>query len=538
MSRLMRASAVMAAGTMVSRVTGFVRTMVLAAAIGTATMGDAYNAAYAIPYSILDLLLLGVLSSVVVPMIVKAQQQDADGGRAYEQRLMTLATVALAVVAVVAVFAAPLLIDLYTTNWDAGSEKFTVAVRLAQFILPQLAFFGVGAVAGAILNTRDRFAAPMWAPVLNNLVVIGVLLVFLFTTPRQERTDVGAITGGDLALIGLGTTAGIVAQAIVLIIALKRVGFSFVPRFDIRNARLGEIGRAGAWTIGYTVITQLGFMLTTNLSSAAGDAVAGHGISPYTYAFQLFQLPYGVIGVSVITAMLPRMSRAVGEGRLGDVRTEFGSSVRLISSFMVPVSLMIMVLGPAITVPIYAHGATPTADALYIGNVLQVYGLALVPFAIFQLLLRVFYSFGDTRTPVFIGAGTITVNAVLMLVFNALLPAQYTVMGLAFAYAAAYAAGAVGAWLLASRRVQGLGGWQIGGAITRMYMAALPTAVLALATVWVVQEAFGAPDFVNSLITLAVGGGVGGLLYLAVAHRMRIPEVNSIVGMVAGRVGR
>lgn len=538
MSRLLRASAVMAAGTMVSRVTGFVRTMVLAAAIGTATMGDAYNAAYAIPYSILDLLLLGVLSSVVVPMIVKAQQHDPDGGRAYEQRLMTLATVALAVVAVLAVFAAPLLIDLYTTNWDADSHKFQVAVRLAQFILPQLAFFGIGAVAGAILNTRDRFAAPMWAPVLNNIVVIGVLMVFLLTTPASSRTDVDQISNGDLALIGLGTTAGIVAQAIVLIVALKRVGFSFVPRFDVRNARLGEIGKAGAWTIGYTVITQLGFMLTTNLSSAAGDAVPGHGISPYTYAFQLFQLPYGVIGVSVITAMLPRMSRAVGERRFHDVRTEFGSSVRLISSVMVPVSLMIMVLGPAITVPIYAHGATPTADAIYIGNVLQVYGLALVPFAIFQLLLRVFYSFGDTRTPVFVGAGTVAVNAVLMLVFNALLTPEYAVMGLAFAYAVSYAVGAIGAWILASRRVQGLGGWQIGSAMTRMYMAALPTAVLALAAVWLVQEVFGGLSFVNSLITLAIGGGVGGLLYLAVAHKMRIPEVNSIVGMVAGRVGR
>src|ERR1044072_2078739 len=130
MSRMLRASAIMAAGTMVSRVTGFVRTMVLASAIGTLAMGDAYNAAYAIPYSILDLLLLGVLSSVVVPMIVKAQQRDYDGGRAYEQRLMTLATAALLVVAVLAVLAAPPLIDAYSPDWLPGSRKFEVAVLL------------------------------------------------------------------------------------------------------------------------------------------------------------------------------------------------------------------------------------------------------------------------------------------------------------------------------------------------------------------------------------------------------------------------
>ncbi|MEU0564175.1 murein biosynthesis integral membrane protein MurJ [Nonomuraea sp. NPDC005983] len=537
MSRMMRASAIMAAGTLVSRATGFVRTMVLAYAIGTMAMGDAYNAAYAIPYSILDLLLLGVLSSVVVPMIVRAQQSDPDGGRSYEQRLMTLATVVLVAVAALAVLAAPLLIDLYTTDWAPGSRKFEVAVMLARFILPQLAFFGVGAVAGAILNTRDRFAAPMWAPVLNNLVVIVVML-FYVVVAGDARSDISRITDGDLALLGLGTTAGIVAQAVVLIVALKRIGFSFVPRFDVRNARLGEMGRAGVWTIGYVVITQLGFMLTTNLSSAAGAAVSGHGITPYTLAFQLFQLPYGVIGVSVITAMLPRMSRAVGEGRLDDVRAEFGSSVRLISAVMVPVSLMLMVLGPAITVPLYHHGVVPFEAAVYIGNVLQVYGLALVPFSIFQLLLRVFYSFGDTRTPVYVGAGTTAVNALLMYAFYVLLPYEYTVMGLAFAYAISYALGAAVAWVVASRRVHGLGGWTIGMSMTRMYLAALPTAVVALAAVWGVQQLLGGLTFVNSLITLAVGGGLGGLLYLGVAHRMRIPEVNSIVGMVARRVGR
>ncbi|WP_169729331.1 murein biosynthesis integral membrane protein MurJ [Thermoactinospora rubra] len=536
MSRLMRASAIMAAGTMVSRVTGFVRTMVLAAAIGTAALGDAYNAAYAIPYAILDLLLLGVLSSVIVPMIVKAQQHDPDGGRAYEQRLLTLATVVLIAVAALSVLAAPLLIDLYT-DWAHGSPEFETAVVLARFILPQLAFFGVGAVAGAILNTRDRFAAPMWAPVLNNVVVIGVFLYLVVTGPKDIR-DISNISDSELALLGLGTTAGIVAQACVLIVALKRAGFSFRPRFDVRNARLGEMTRAGAWTIGYVVITQLGFVLITNLASSAGDVVAGHGITPYTFAFQLFQLPYGIVGVSVITAMLPRMSRAVAEGRLEEVRTEFGSGVRLVSCVMVPASLLLMVLGPAITVPIYAHGATPVEHAIYIGNVLQVYGLALMPFSIFQLLLRVFYSFGDTRTPVFVGAGTTAASAALMILFYALLPAEYVVMGLAFAYAVAYTLGAVVAWMLASRRVHGLGGWSVGGSVTRMYIAALPMAGLALATVWGVGRLFGALDFVTSLIILAVGGGLGMLLYLAVAHKMRIPEVTSIVGMVAGRVGR
>ena len=224
--------------------------------------------------------------------------------------------------------AAPLLIDLYTTDWVPGSRKFEVAVLLARFILPQLAFFGVGAVAGAILNTRDRYAAPMWAPVINNIVVICVLLLYIAVAGTAARHRAGH-QRPDSRCSAWAPRRASWPRPLVLIVALKRVGFSFVPRFDVRNARLGEMGRAGIWTIGYVVVTQLGFMLTTNLSSAAGDAVPGHGISPYTLAFQLFQLPYGVIGVSVITAMLPRMSRAVEDGRLDEVRTEFGSSVRL-----------------------------------------------------------------------------------------------------------------------------------------------------------------------------------------------------------------
>ncbi|GII60637.1 hypothetical protein Skr01_07220 [Sphaerisporangium krabiense] len=537
MSRSLRAGAIMAAGTMVSRVTGFVRTMMLAYAIGTAAMGDAYNAAYAIPYGILDLLLLGVLSSVMVPMIVKAQQRDPDGGRAYEQRLMTVVMLMLVVVAVVAVLAAPLLIDLYTTDWAPDSDEFRVAVLLARFILPQLAFFGVGAVAGAILNTRDRFAAPMWAPVVNNLVVIAVLLTFALVTGHAGG-DVAQVTDAQLALLGLGTTAGIVAQAVVLVVSLRRAGFSCRPRFDVRNARLGEMARMGVWTVGYAVITQLGFMLTTNLSSSAGDQAPGHGITPYTFAFQLFQLPYGVVGVSVITAMLPRMSRAAGEGRLDLVRDEFQSGVPLISAVMVPMSSLLMILGPAITVPIYAHGATTVDDAVYIGNVLQVYGLALMPFTIFQVLLRVFYSFGDTRTPVLVGGGTTALYAVLMITLYFVLPARYVVMGLAFAYAIAYAVGAVVAWTLARHRVRGLGGWSIGSALTRMYWSSLPGAVLALASVWIAQRLFGAPGFSNALISLVVGGGLGMLLYLGIAHRVRICEVGSIVGLVAGRARR
>ncbi len=534
MSRVLRASAVMAAGTMVSRVTGFIRTAVLAAAIGTFALGDAYNVAYTIPLILFDFLIGGILSSVVVPMIVRRQRDDADGGRAYEQRLMTLGIIVLTLVAVAGVLLAEPLIGLYSAGWNA--RKTEVAVRLAQYILPQIAFFGVGAIAGAILNTRDRFAAPMWAPVLNNIVMIGVALTY-YLKLGLAGTDINTVSDADLALLGLGTTAGIVAQCVVLVVSLHRVGFRFRLRLDLREAGLGEMGRTAVWTFAYVAISQLGFLVTTKLASGAGERAPGAGNSAYAYAYQFFQLPYGIIAVSVITAMLPRMSRAVADGTLDTVREEFSSGVRLVSALLVPAGLLLMVLGPAVTVLIFSWGNMTVDSAVYIGNVLQVFGLALAPFSIFQLLLRVFYSFGDTRTPVFIAFGNVAVNSGLSLLAYLTLPAQYIVMGLAFAFTVTYVAGTAVAWILASRRVRGLQGRVVAAGLSRMYVAALPAALLALGVLWLTQETTGL-NALSAAVMLAAGGGLGMVLYLIIAHRMRIPEVSSVVEMVAGRVRR
>lgn len=534
MSRMLRASAIMAAGTMVSRLTGFLRTAVIAAAIGTWALGDAYNAAYQIPFILFDLLIGGVLSSVIVPMIVRAKRRDADEGVAFEQRLMTLAIVVLTIVAVLGVLLARPIMEFYTAaNWTP--RKVDVATTLAKLILPQIAFFGIGAMAGAILNTRDRFAAPMWAPVLNNLVVIGVGVAYLAVGGAAANID--EVTGRDLALLGLGTTAGIVAQAIVLVISLHRAGFRFRPRFDLRGTGLGETARTAAWTFVYVGITQLGFWVTTKLATGAGERAPGAGNSAYAYAFQLFQLPYGIIAVSVITAMLPRMSRNVADGELDSARREFSSAVRLVSSVIVPAGLLLMVLGPAVTTLIFSWGNMTPANALYIGNVLQVFGLALVPFSVFQLLLRVFYSFGDTRTPALIAGVNVMINASLSLIAYFTLPPRYIVIGLAFAFMIAYVVGGAITWVLASRRVGGLGGREVAASLTRMFIAGIPGALVALFVLWLTRQ-FTEITALSSAIVLGGGGGLGILIYMVAAHRMRIPEVSSIIGLVAGRIKR
>src|SRR5690606_7559284 len=243
--------------------------------------GDAYNVAYTIPLILFDLLIGGVLSSVIVPMIVRAQKRDPDGGRAYEQRLMTIAFFGLAGVATIAVIFAPQIIDLYTEDWTGAKRE--AAVMLARFILPQIAFFGVGALAGAILNTRDRFAAPMWAPVLNNIVMISVGGLYLVVS--EAGSDIEAVTRADLALLGLGTALGIMAQCAALVVSLYRVGFRFRIRLDLRGVGLGEMARTAAWTFVYVIISQFTFWVTTKLATGAGDLAPGAGNAAYSYAW-------------------------------------------------------------------------------------------------------------------------------------------------------------------------------------------------------------------------------------------------------------
>jgi putative peptidoglycan lipid II flippase len=235
--------------------------------------------------------------------------------------------------------------------------------------------------------------------------------------------------------------------------------------------------------------------------------------------------------------MLPKMSGHVADGRLEEARTEFGSAVGLVSSVIVPAGLLLMVLGPAVTTLIFSWGNMTATNAPYIGNVLQVFGLALVPFSIFQLLLRVFYSFGDTRTPAVIAGINVMINATLSVVAYFTLPPRFIVIGLAFAFMIAYVVGGAITWVLASRRVGGLGGREIAVALSRMFIAATPGALVALFVLWLTSE-FTEMNALASAIVLAAGGGLGLLIYLVTAHRMRISEVGSIIGLVAGRLRR
>jgi putative peptidoglycan lipid II flippase len=534
---LVRSSGVMALGTLASRGTGFLRTLMLVYAFGVVGVANSYNNANTLPNAVYDLMLGGILTSVVVPLLVAAAKRDADRGEAYDQRMFTLATIALAVLTVLATLAAPLLVNLYAHALTGAERHLTVI--FAFFFIPQIFFYGVSSLAGGVLNARGRFAAPMWTPVINNIVVILVLLLFIATGGIGVHP--GNISTAQIQLLGFGTTLGIIAQTAAMIPALHRAGFRWRPRFDFRRAEVTEIRRMAAPLLGYVLTTQVSFLVVQNVANAASThpGASFDSFSTYSYAWQLFQMPYAIIGISVITALLPRMSAHAAERRLALVRSDFSTGVRLSSAVVVPAALLLIVLGAPLAEFLFVifHGSTSVPEARYIGEVFGVFSLGLVPYMMFQLMLRVFYALHDSRTPMFIGVAVMAANIAGSLLALRLLPAGHVVEGLGVAFGLSNVVGAVVSWWVLRRRLGGLAGHQIASALLRMNLAAIPALLFAWAVTFMVGVIFASGP-VYGLVTVILGGSGGLLLYLLFARALRVSEVTDLITTVASRLRR
>jgi murein biosynthesis integral membrane protein MurJ len=532
---LARSSAVMALGTLVSRGTGFLRTFVLLYAIGTGGLADAYNNSNALPQTVYYLMLGGVFTSVVVPLLVKAAKNDPDQGEAYAERIFTLGVVALLTVTVIGTLLAGPLVDLYAGN--LGSSPAAVAehremVLIAHFSMPQIFFFGMDSLLGAILNTKGRFGANMWTPVINNVVVITIIGIYIATVGLHK-------TPLTVSPFGVGALLGILIQSIALFPVLRRAGFSMHLRFDFRRSELGEIRRMASWMLGY-----VGSQWAANLvvqrvaNSAAAHGATGDGYSAYFNSWQLFQLPYAVVGISVISALLPRMSGHATDRRYSLVREDFSTGVRLASVVVIPAAVFLAVLGPPLCEFLFAHGSTSPEKARYIGEVFSAFSLGLEGFMLTQLQLRVFYAFRENRAPALIGMLMLVVGVIGDLVVLTVLPPTRVVVGLAAVYGLVTLTGATVAWPLQLRRVGSLDGRRIARSLVRMFLATLPGLVFAFAAMAVAGRVFPAPSALYGLVSTVIGGGGALLLYAICAKLLGIDEFRVLVRSVAGRLGR
>lgn len=528
---LARSSLLMALGTVVSRATGLVRQVLQAAALGTGLLASTYNTANTVPTSLYTLLIGGALNAVLVPQLVRARATQSDGGRAYEQRLVTLVLCVLGVGTALAVWAAPEIVGLYMRDTPDSHEAFRLTVVFARFLLSQIFFYGLFSILGQVLNAREKFGAMMWTPVLNNVVLIGMFCVYLGLMTVPDRVE--DITTTQVRLLGIGTTAGIALQALALIPFVRAAGFRFRPRFDWLGTGLGRSIHAAKWTLLFVLANQVALTVVTNYANAADQELpqAGAGYSAYTYAQTIWLLPQSIVTVSLVTALLPRMSRAAADGRIPDLRADLSRALRITGLVIVPAGFLFLALGPQISTLLFAHGAADTASAQPLGHMLQAFGLGLVPFSAQYLLLRGFYAFEDTRTPFFMAAWIALVNIALATGCHVLLPARWAVTGMAAAYTLSYLAGlAITARLLRRK----LGGRIDDGSLRSTYAKLLCAASVAAGVGWAAARACAASTDTGTwptAITLAVGAVAMALVYLVLARLMNISELRRLPGL-------
>ncbi|MEU4476639.1 murein biosynthesis integral membrane protein MurJ [Micromonospora sp. NPDC023966] len=526
-------SAVMAIGSLVSRGTGFVRNLMVGAALGN-LVGNVFTTAQFLPNQVYEFLLGGVLTSVLIPVLVRRRKTDPDRGEAYAQRLLTLAVLALAATALIAMAGAPVLTALYASGKD---EHYTdLVTNLSYLMLPMLFFTGLSALIAAVLNTRGHFAAPMWAPILNNLVVIGAfgLYILIYGAEAIRPEDMG---WGQILLVGGGALLGVAVQAAGLLPALRKVGFRWKLRFDFRELGLRELAQLGAWMFCYVAVNQLGLFVVVNLlTRAAGQDSAGLLI--YNNVFLLLMMAHGIIAVSIITALMPRMSAAAADGRFRDVTADLSRGTRMVTAVLAPIAVCYAVLAGPISVVVFRYGAFTGDNAVATSTVLLVAAIGLVPFAISQLFTFAFYALPDTRTPALVNIPVVALRVLLQVGLYLAFSATFAAAGMMLGNAISYVAAAVISALLLRPRVGRIGLGGIMRTMGRVVIAALGAALVGLLVVKLLPGDPAHLSWLAAAVQLVIGGAVIGATYLGLAMVLRIGEITEVVGMVRRRLGR
>jgi len=532
---ILRSSSVMAVGTVVSRVTGVVRTTALAAALGTGILADAYTTANILPNIIYIMLLGGALNAVFIPQLVRHMKDDADEGVSYANRLLTLCALVLLAVTIVAMLLAPWISHLYAPDYTGRSLQ--VLTEFAYLCLPQIFFYGMYTLYSQVLNARGRFAAPMFAPVANNLVVIAGCVIFIAVV---KDPNILTISDHAILLLGAVTTAGIIVQAAVLTPVLARTGFHFRPRFDLRGQGLGTAVRLARWTIFFVVMNQLGFLVIMRWATSANytsttSGIPGGGSFVYNNAYLMFILPHSIVTVSVVTALMPRMSRAAHAGNMTALRRDISRGMRLVSAAIVPSSIVLLLLGPQLALLLLGYGNTTADGARLIGTVLQAFAVGAVGFSLYYVLLRGFYALEDTKTPALVSIGLNALNLAVSYALYRRLPQDKAVVGLALGYSIAFSVVMIVFWILLRPRTGGLDTFVTVRTLVRLLLAGAVAGVVG----WAVQDGIGrwlGQGKPASLIAVAVVVPSVFMLFALVARRLRVAEVRDVLEMIGSKL--
>ncbi len=525
----------MAFATLISRITGFAKIVLLAAILGAA-LASSFSVANQLPTLIAALVLEATFTAIFVPVLTRAERDDPDGGTGFVRRLVTLATTLLLLATLLSVLAAPLLVRLMLGRNPQVNEPLTTA--FAYLLLPQVLFYGLSSVFMAILNTRNVFGPPAWAPVVNNIVAIATLVTYL-AVPGELSIDPVEMGNAKLLVLGIGTNLGVFAQVAVLLVALRREHVSLRPLWGI-DQRLKRFGAMAAAMVLYVLISQLGLVVGNQIASAA----AASGPAIYYYTWLVLMLPFGMIGVTVLTVVMPRLSRNAAADDIPAVLADLSLATRLTMITLIPTAAFMTVGGSALGSALFAYGHFGQVDAGYLGAAIALSAFTLIPYGLVLLQLRVFYAREHPWTPIAI----IIVITAAKIGFSLLAPRVTHDPNLVAAYLGlanglGFLAGAIVGYYLLRRALRPRGGQLIGVVEVRTILVTVAASLLAGLVAHVADRLLG-------LDRLTAHGGPGSLLRLLVVGlimlpilatvmlRARVPEAQAALGAVRGRFGR
>lgn len=537
-NELFHASSVMAVGTIISRITGFIRNILAVAVLGTALLADTYNVANTMPNILYNLLIGGALTAIFVPQIVRSFA-DSDGGDAFASKLVTTISAILLVLVIVGVICAPILVRLYAPEYSTtGFEnEFRLAVDFTRYCLPQIFFMGLFTMLGQVANARGSFAPLMWAPIVNNLLVIGVFASVLVEAPHLSANT---ITSAQVQFLGWGTTLGVVVQALILIPVIKRTGIKLRPKFGLRG--LGKSFSLAGWTLVYVLISQLGYLVTVNVSTSAAVRAAkegiktGVGFTPFGNAYLIMMLPYSIVTISIVTALLPHLSKLAIEKKHEEVRNQLIRAIKMVGVLTIPAGVAFMFFGPLITRVLYF--GISKADSVYIGYVLSTFALGLVAFSINIILVRGFNAFEDTKTQVpsilFINVIAVALSYMSFL----FLPSKWVTVGLGLAFSISYIIGLLYTLRLLVRHTGRIHIGDFLGQHSRLFFAS----IIAMFPLFAISQYFSWANSDSSPLVrlgeLALIMVVGLVGYFFIARRIGVSEISVTGELMRIQFGR
>lgn len=523
----------MALATLVSRLTGFVRIVLLAAILGAA-LSSSFSVANQLPNMIAALVLEATFTAIFVPVLARAERDDPDGGEGFVRRLVTLATSLLLLATVASVAAAPLLVGLMLGDDPKVNAPLTTA--FAYLLLPQVIFYGLTSVFMAILNNRNIFGAPAWAPVVNNVVAIATLVLYLIV-PGELSVDPVRMGNAKLLVLGIGTTLGVVAQAAVLLIAIRSERISLRPLWGIDD-RLKRFGTMAAAMVLYVLISQVGLVVGNQIASTA----AASGPAIYFYAWLVLQLPFGMIGVTILTVVMPRLSRNAAAGDNTAVLADLSLATRLTMITLIPIVAFMTVGGPPIGSALFAYGKFGEVDANYLGIAIAMSAFTLIPYALVLLQLRVFYARDEPWTPIAIIVAITVVKIAASLAAPHLTEDPELVAAyLGAANGLGFVVGAVLGHLLLRRSLRPPGGRLLSPAVVRTVAGTTAASVLAALAAAGVDRVLGLEALTTrsggggSMVRLLILGVVMVPILAGVALAARVPDAQAAVAAVRRR---